>query len=212
MFVETVSECNVTSENISKKHQFFGGFQVWDLNISDISYKSQNLNWWLVCLVIALAFLFFLWKMRVLWRFLLRMRVLCRYINLNTRICGSTRIYAGIVATLHTVKCILWKAYCERHTVKCILWNHTVKSILWNSYSEIHTLKFILWIAYCDCILWNSYFEMHSVKRIMRHELCDVHTVKCILWIHTVKGIMKCILWIIFSFFPLSKFVFENSY
>ena len=29
------------------------------------------------------------------------MRVLCGYIDLNTRICGSTRIYAGIVATLH---------------------------------------------------------------------------------------------------------------
>ena len=28
------------------------------------------------------------------------MRVLCGYIDLNTRICGSTRIYAGIVATL----------------------------------------------------------------------------------------------------------------
>ena len=29
------------------------------------------------------------------------MRVLCGYFDLNTRICGSTRIYAGIVATLH---------------------------------------------------------------------------------------------------------------
>ena len=38
--------------------------------------------------------------MRVLWRFLFKMRVLCGYIDLNTRICGSTRIYAGIVATL----------------------------------------------------------------------------------------------------------------
>ena len=28
------------------------------------------------------------------------MRVLCGYIDLNTRICGSTRIYAVIVATL----------------------------------------------------------------------------------------------------------------
>ena len=28
------------------------------------------------------------------------MRVLYGYIDLNTRICGSTRIYAGIVATL----------------------------------------------------------------------------------------------------------------
>ena len=28
------------------------------------------------------------------------MPVLCGYIDLNTRICGSTRIYAGIVATL----------------------------------------------------------------------------------------------------------------
>ena len=39
--------------------------------------------------------------MRVLWSFLLKMRVLCRYIDLNTLICGSTHIYAGIVATLH---------------------------------------------------------------------------------------------------------------
>ena len=39
-------------------------------------------------------------KIRVLWRFLFKMRVLCGYIDLNTRICGSTRIYAGIVATL----------------------------------------------------------------------------------------------------------------
>ena len=31
------------------------------------------------------------------------MRVLCGYIDLNTRICGSTRIYAGIVATLYMV-------------------------------------------------------------------------------------------------------------
>ena len=39
--------------------------------------------------------------MRVLWRFLLKMRVLCGYIDLNTRICRSTCIFAGIVATLH---------------------------------------------------------------------------------------------------------------
>ena len=30
------------------------------------------------------------------------MQVLCGYIDLNTYICGSTRIYAIIVATLHT--------------------------------------------------------------------------------------------------------------
>ena len=32
------------------------------------------------------------------------MRVLCRYIGLNTRFCGSTRIYAVIVATVVTAQ------------------------------------------------------------------------------------------------------------
>ena len=42
----------------------------------------------------------FLLRTRVLWRFLFKIPVLCGYIDLNTRICGSARIYAGIVATL----------------------------------------------------------------------------------------------------------------
>ena len=47
MFVEIVS----TSENICKKKLFFW-FLDEDLNISDIFYKIQNLNWWLVFPVI----------------------------------------------------------------------------------------------------------------------------------------------------------------
>ena len=47
---------------------------------------------------------------------------------------------------MHTVKCILWNAYCEIHTVKCILWN---------LYCEMHTVK---------CILLNSCCKIHSVR------------------------------------------------
>ena len=44
MFVEAVSGLNGTSENTSKKKPIFFGFQVWDLNIWDIFYKSQKLQ------------------------------------------------------------------------------------------------------------------------------------------------------------------------
>ena len=37
-----------------KKNTNFFWFQVWDLNISNIFYKSENFNWWLVFPVITL--------------------------------------------------------------------------------------------------------------------------------------------------------------
>ena len=57
-------------------------------------------------------------KMRVLWKVLFKMRVLCGYIDLNTRICGSTHIYAGIVATLQ-MPSWFWHhtlPHCTHHT------------------------------------------------------------------------------------------------
>ena len=40
-------------KTLAKKAPIVFGFQVWDLNISDIFYKSQKFNWWPVCPVIT---------------------------------------------------------------------------------------------------------------------------------------------------------------